>query len=309
MMSEPNSETKAAAAAPADERLKSASTLQRLLSRPELGAVSGLVLITIFFVSTANSAMFTAAGIMNFMAPASQLGILAVAAALLMIGGEFDLSIGSMVAFAGLILPQPCRLAGAACRCHYRYLAVCGAGGGGECADRHQNGSAVLYRHAGLSLHIARPFACRAEVGNRRFDAAARCEGSGQRQLSGRPLFRRCISGAFRMAGGKGFDCEISKWRAGSERCAGRGAVVCRDCPCRDLYSGAHPLRQLDFCGGRRCACRAQFRCSGAPRQNHALHVHGHGGSTCGYPDCSRCRVHRCTARFPERIRGQSSRP
>ncbi len=103
MMSEPNSETKAAAAAPADERLKSASTLQRLLSRPELGAVSGLVLITIFFVSTANSAMFTAAGIMNFMAPASQLGILAVAAALLMIGGEFDLSIGSMVAFAGLI--------------------------------------------------------------------------------------------------------------------------------------------------------------------------------------------------------------
>ncbi|EEY26501.1 sugar transport system permease [Brucella sp. F5/99] len=83
MMSEPNSETKAAAAAPADERLKSASTLQRLLSRPELGAVSGLVLITIFFVSTANSAMFTAAGIMNFMAPASQLGILAVAAALL----------------------------------------------------------------------------------------------------------------------------------------------------------------------------------------------------------------------------------
>ncbi|UWF65873.1 MULTISPECIES: ABC transporter permease [unclassified Brucella] len=102
-MSEPTSETKAAAAAPADERLKSASTLQRLLSRPELGAVSGLVLITIFFVSTANSAMFTAAGIMNFMAPASQLGILAVAAALLMIGGEFDLSIGSMVAFAGLI--------------------------------------------------------------------------------------------------------------------------------------------------------------------------------------------------------------
>src|SRR5690606_26178376 len=57
----------------------------------------------IFFVSVANPAMFTAAGIMNFMAPASQLGILAVAAALLMIGGEFDLSIGSMVAFAGLL--------------------------------------------------------------------------------------------------------------------------------------------------------------------------------------------------------------
>lgn len=103
-MSEPLSEQKAGAAATSrDERLRSASPLQRLLSRPELGAVSGLILITIFFVSIANPAMFTAAGIMNFMAPASQLGILAVAAALLMIGGEFDLSIGSMVAFSGLI--------------------------------------------------------------------------------------------------------------------------------------------------------------------------------------------------------------
>lgn len=111
-MSEPTSSEQPAQAAtndPAitaaqhDERLKNASPLQRMLSRPELGAVSGLVLITIFFLSTANPAMFTAAGIMNFMAPASQLGILAVAAALLMIGGEFDLSIGSMIAFAGLI--------------------------------------------------------------------------------------------------------------------------------------------------------------------------------------------------------------
>lgn len=86
-----------------DERLKRASTMQRLLSRPELGAISGLILITVFFLTTANPAMFTMAGIMNFMTPAAQLGILAVAAALLMIGGEFDLSIGSMVAFGGLI--------------------------------------------------------------------------------------------------------------------------------------------------------------------------------------------------------------
>lgn len=103
-MSEPLPHQKASTAVLSkDERLQSASPLQRLLSRPELGAVSGLILISIFFVSVANPAMFTAAGIMNFMAPASQLGILAVAAALLMIGGEFDLSIGSMVAFAGLI--------------------------------------------------------------------------------------------------------------------------------------------------------------------------------------------------------------
>ena len=64
---------------------------------------AGLLVVTLFFLATADPAMFTAAGFMNFMSPASQLGILAVGAALLMIAGEFDLSIGSMVAFAGLV--------------------------------------------------------------------------------------------------------------------------------------------------------------------------------------------------------------
>jgi simple sugar transport system permease protein len=89
--------------AASDERLKQVSLLTQLMRRPELGAAAGLVLVTIFFISTADSSMFTLAGLMNVLAPAAQLGILAIAAALLMIGGEFDLSIGSMVAFAGLI--------------------------------------------------------------------------------------------------------------------------------------------------------------------------------------------------------------
>lgn len=92
-----------AAALHPDERLKRVSKVTILLRRPELGAVAGLVLVTAFFMLTANPAMFTLAGIVNFMAPAAQLGILAIGAALLMIGGEFDLSIGSMVAFAGLV--------------------------------------------------------------------------------------------------------------------------------------------------------------------------------------------------------------
>jgi simple sugar transport system permease protein len=87
----------------ADERVKKASLMATLLRRPELGAVAGLVLVTGFFLLTANPSMFTLAGVMNFMAPAAQLGILAIGASLLMIGGEFDLSIGSMVAFAGLV--------------------------------------------------------------------------------------------------------------------------------------------------------------------------------------------------------------
>lgn len=90
-------------ASAADERIKSKSFATRLMKRPELGAIGGVILVTIFFLITADSTMFTLSGIMNFMTPAAQLGILGIAAAMLMIGGEFDLSIGSMVAFTGLI--------------------------------------------------------------------------------------------------------------------------------------------------------------------------------------------------------------
>lgn len=86
-----------------DERLRKASLGARLLKRPELGALAGLILVTVFFVTVANPVMFSLAGIINFLTPAAQLGILALGAALLMIGGEFDLSVGSMVAFAGLV--------------------------------------------------------------------------------------------------------------------------------------------------------------------------------------------------------------
>ncbi|MBN8993701.1 MAG: ABC transporter permease [Rhizobiales bacterium] len=92
-----------ATVAEADERLKRVNPLTSIMRRPELGAVAGLVLVGAFFFVTADPSMFTLSGAMTILLPASQLGILAIAAALLMIGGEFDLSIGSMVAFAGLI--------------------------------------------------------------------------------------------------------------------------------------------------------------------------------------------------------------
>ncbi|RWR27634.1 ABC transporter permease [Sinirhodobacter populi] len=86
-----------------DERIKKESLPARLMRRPELGAIGGVILVTVFFLITADGAMFTLSGVMNFMTPAAQLGILAIAASMLMIGGEFDLSIGSMVAFSGLV--------------------------------------------------------------------------------------------------------------------------------------------------------------------------------------------------------------
>lgn len=85
-----------------DERLIAESSFSKLIKRPELGAFAGVVLVTVFFFFTADESMFTLSGVLNFMTPAAQLGILAIAAAMLMIGGEFDLSLGSMVAFAGL---------------------------------------------------------------------------------------------------------------------------------------------------------------------------------------------------------------
>ena len=99
----PSGTLKTNPAPPGDERIKPISRFAQLMRRPELGAVAGLILVTGFFLVTADSVMFNLAGLVNFLTPAAQLGIVALGASLLMIGGEFDLSIGSMVAFAGLI--------------------------------------------------------------------------------------------------------------------------------------------------------------------------------------------------------------
>jgi len=92
-------------APPADERVRKTSGLSRLLSRPELGAIVGAGLVWLFFAIVAYDNNFvswaTTASILNRAAP---LGILAVAVALLMIGGEFDLSIGSILGFAGMTI-------------------------------------------------------------------------------------------------------------------------------------------------------------------------------------------------------------
>ncbi len=82
-----------------------ASSLAKLLRRPELGALAGTLLVILFFAGFAgNTGLFTARGLVNVLQISAELGILAVAVALLMIGGEFDLSIGSMIGFAGVLI-------------------------------------------------------------------------------------------------------------------------------------------------------------------------------------------------------------
>lgn len=94
--------------AKADERLGRESNLRRWLSKPEFGALAGTVLVFLFFgVAAQGSGMFNADGILNWVTVSAQLMILAVGAALLMIAGEFDLSLGSMIGFAGMMIAIP----------------------------------------------------------------------------------------------------------------------------------------------------------------------------------------------------------
>ena len=91
-----------------DERLKKVSPLRVLLNRPELGALGGSILVFIFFgIVAGDTGMFSAYGTLNFLDVSANLGIIAIAAAMLMIGGEFDLSIGSMIGFAGICIAIP----------------------------------------------------------------------------------------------------------------------------------------------------------------------------------------------------------
>jgi simple sugar transport system permease protein len=91
-----------------DERVRKESFVKKLLTRPELGSVSGALLVFLFFAIVAgDSGMFNADGILNWTTVSAQLGILAIGACLLMIAGEFDLSIGSMIGFAGMMMSIP----------------------------------------------------------------------------------------------------------------------------------------------------------------------------------------------------------
>lgn len=85
----------------ADERVAHINVVRRLVARPEIGAL--LAAAAVFVAFGAMSETFRSpAGVANWLDPAATLGIMAVAVALLMIGGEFDLSAGVMAGTTGL---------------------------------------------------------------------------------------------------------------------------------------------------------------------------------------------------------------
>ncbi|MET9499763.1 ABC transporter permease [Streptomyces sp. NPDC006552] len=85
-----------------DERVLRTSPWKKLLGRPELGSVVGAVAVFVFFAIFADS-FLRATSLATVLYAASTLGIMAVPVALLMIGGEFDLSAGVLVTSSALI--------------------------------------------------------------------------------------------------------------------------------------------------------------------------------------------------------------
>jgi simple sugar transport system permease protein len=87
------------------ERMLRVNPFRRLLVRPETGAVAGSIAVWVFFAIVAgDSGFLSLLGTSNYLSVAAELTIVAVPVALLMIGGEFDLSIGSVVGAAGMVI-------------------------------------------------------------------------------------------------------------------------------------------------------------------------------------------------------------
>ncbi|WP_306261119.1 ABC transporter permease [Pararhizobium sp. IMCC21322] len=92
-------------AAQGDERIKEISGFRKSLIRPELGGIVGAIAVFTFFILFAHdSGMFNSQGVLNWSIVSAQFMIIAVGACLLMIAGEFDLSVGSMIGFAGMMI-------------------------------------------------------------------------------------------------------------------------------------------------------------------------------------------------------------
>ncbi len=84
-----------------DERVKEQNKLQRLIIRPEMGALVGAVLIFAFFFVVAPP-FRSPDSLATVLYASSTIGIMAVGVGLLMIGGEFDLSSGVAVTTSSL---------------------------------------------------------------------------------------------------------------------------------------------------------------------------------------------------------------
>ena len=94
--------------APPSDRIRRVSATSRLLGRPAAGAFIIAIFVWIVFaiLSTVGGSdvFYSVDGTLSYLDVAAQVGIVSTSVALLMIAGEFDLSIGSLIGFAGIVI-------------------------------------------------------------------------------------------------------------------------------------------------------------------------------------------------------------
>ena len=99
-----------AVAATESNRLRRVSRTRLLLARPEFGAFVGALLVFLIFSflsilrGDVGKGFLSIQGAASFLEVSAYVGIIGVAVSLLMIAGEFDLSVGSMIGAASLAL-------------------------------------------------------------------------------------------------------------------------------------------------------------------------------------------------------------
>ena len=78
--------------------------MSNLAYRPEFSALVGFAAIYLFFLVTTQPVFHSLAGTSTWVDPAAELGIVSIPVGFLMIAGEFDLSVGSVLAFSSMFM-------------------------------------------------------------------------------------------------------------------------------------------------------------------------------------------------------------
>ena len=82
----------------------SGATLGNLIRRPEAGALIGTISVFVFFAIFGGSQFLSPGGAASWLNVAAELGIIAIPVGLLMIAGELDLSVGSVLASSSMTM-------------------------------------------------------------------------------------------------------------------------------------------------------------------------------------------------------------
>src|SRR2546423_5424989 len=96
--------TQQAAPPPVEERVRRVNPIGKLLVRPEMGSIVGAIAVWIFFAIVAgNNGFLSLRGTSSYLSISADIGIVAVAVALPMIGGGIHPSVGLVNGAAGVV--------------------------------------------------------------------------------------------------------------------------------------------------------------------------------------------------------------